>query len=377
MSTVAGLDGGPVMGRRTFLRLAGAGVLSTGLSLDLAACGLGSSPPATTGSSPATILPMKLIQGSTSLDWAPVQLASAAGYFKQHGVDVAVTYQGSGGTTTNVGAVLNGGVDAGGQVGSALTAVRAGGADIRIIGALTNRIAVQVVMRSDVASRLGVKTSDPIAQRVKSLSGLKIGTLDLGGGVYFALQYALKQQNVDVSKVATVTGISPWEAVVAALQSGRIDAAAFTEPYGEIATSGGKAVLLLSTSRGEFPDLQNQIFTCIYAHNNYASDRARKDLLGRFMNAIAQAQHVIATQPQVAKSHLSSLFSSLPSDVFDAAFKDTGFNPTPVISSAAFDNTHRYQEAVSGKSLPVKFADVIDNTFANAAVANLKGETKK
>jgi ABC-type nitrate/sulfonate/bicarbonate transport system substrate-binding protein len=316
---------------------------------------------------------MNFIQGSSSLEWAPVQLATAAGYFKQHGVEPTVTYQGAGGTTTNVGAVLSGGADLGGQVGPSLLAVRAGGADIRIIGALTNRIAVQVVVRSEVAKRLGVKETDPLAQRIKALHGLKIGTISLGGGVYFALQYALKQRNTDLSQVATVTGITPWEAVIAGMESGRLDAGAFTEPYGELAAQGGKGVLLLSTTRGEFPELQDLIFTCVYANRNYTNDAAKRELLTRFMAAIAQAQHVIATQPQTAKTHLATLFKELPADVFAGAFADVGFNSTPVISSSVFENTRRYQEAAGGKPVSVNFADSIDNSFATAAVAKLKG----
>jgi ABC-type nitrate/sulfonate/bicarbonate transport system substrate-binding protein len=374
LSAAAGTSRPGLIDRRLFLRLAGAGLAGAGITVGLGACGFGGSTSKPGGTGATSVAPMNFIQGSASLEWAPVQLATAAGYFKEFGVDPTVTYQGSGGTTTNVGAVLSGGVDAGGQVGSALSAVRAGGADIRIIGVLTNRIGVKVVLRSDVAARLGVKETDPLDKRIRALQGLRIGTINLGGGVYFALQYALRRQNIDLSKFATVTGIDPQDAIVAAMQSGRIDAGALSSPYGEIATQGGKAIVLLTTSKGEFPELQNQIFTCIYVRNNYANDKARKELLGRFMTALAKAQSVIATQPQTAKTHLAPLFSTLPSDVFAQAFADTGFSSNPIISSSAFDDTRRYQEAASGKTLAISFDDVVDNNFAKAAVANIKGK---
>jgi NitT/TauT family transport system substrate-binding protein len=353
------------IGRRLLLQRAGASLAGVGVGT----FGFGTAPSNAAGA----ITPMSFMQGSFSLGWGPVQLATLAGYFKQQGVDPTVTYQGAGGTTTNVGAVLGGSADLGGQVGTSLTAVRAGGADIRIIGVLTNRIEVKVVVRTEVAKSLGVKATDPLSKRLKSLYGLKIATIDLGGGPYFALQYALRRQNTDLSKVASVTGISSWDAIIAALQSGRIDAGVFTEPYGEMAAQDGKGVLVMSTSGGEFPELGNQIFTCIYANNNYARNPARRELLGRFMTAIAQAQQVIATQPQVAKARLGPLYPALPSDIFSTAFRDTGFTPTPFIRSTAFDNTQKYQAAASNTTLNVNFGDLIDNTFATAAVASLKG----
>jgi ABC-type nitrate/sulfonate/bicarbonate transport system substrate-binding protein len=50
----------------------------------------------------------------------------------------------------------------------------------------------------------------------------------------------LKQRNIELSKFATVTGIDPQDAIIAAMQSGRIDAGALTSPYGEIAVQGGR-----------------------------------------------------------------------------------------------------------------------------------------
>jgi hypothetical protein len=83
---------------------------------------------------------------------------------------------------------------------------------------------------------------------------------------------------------------------------------------------------------------------------------------------------VIATQPQKATSYLAPLFNTLPAEVFAQAFADTGFSSNPVISSSAFDDTRHYQEAASGKTLAISFADTVDNTFATAAVAKIKGK---
>ncbi|MBI3964494.1 MAG: ABC transporter substrate-binding protein [Chloroflexi bacterium] len=315
----------------------------------------------------------RFLQGSDSLAWAPVQIAERAGYFKDEGLELDVTYQGQGGPTANVAAVLNRNVAAGGLVGPNLIEVREQGRPIRIIGTLTQQYIANFVLRKDVAEKLGVTASDPV-QKVDALKGLKIGTISLGGGVFLALKYAVAQRGIDLDRDATVTALSPWSSVIAALKAGHIEAAGMTVPFDSVAVLDGTAIELLSTSRRELPGLDNLIFTCIYANEQYRSDQAQADLITRFLRAVTRAQHLLHTRTAEAERTLRSAFESLDERVLQRALRDnlSAFTKTPVTTEEFFAGTKRFQEAASQKPLKVTFADLIDNGPAERAVRDLR-----
>ena len=193
------------------------------------------------------------------------------------------------------------------------------GSDVTLIGTITGQYASNVVIRKDVAERLGLTPQTPMAQRLAALRGLKIGATGVGGGTDFLLRYLGKKAGLSPERDFTVLFLGGGGAVLAAFSQKRIDAFVYSSPTSDIGLLRYNGVLLLDMSRGEFEDLRGYPSMALSGRKSWLG--ANRDLATRFLRAIARAARMIHEQPAQARQALRQRFSSLPPDVYEAAWK--------------------------------------------------------
>jgi NitT/TauT family transport system substrate-binding protein len=274
------------------------------------------------------------IKGAAPSLTIAVPLTMVAKHFdRTHGI--AVDYQASGTSSTLiVDSVLAGQVEFGSPgTADALQAIRQG-AKLKIIAAVVNNMLVTVV-RDDVLQKLGVSPTAPIADRIRALKGLTIGTGAVGSTLYQVLRSYLKQYGVDPDNDMRVVGMGEASALISGIEQKRYDAIAYASPIPEQAIARHVGTLWFSAPRGDVPGSDNVKMAVIIARaDTVEKKRADVDALRA---ALTDALHAVRDDHQATGQLLhETYFPHLDPAVWSAAWNAaTAAYP----SSLAFPHT--------------------------------------
>lgn len=194
----------------------------------------------------------------------------AGGLDRPHGI--AVDYQASGTSSTiTIDAVLSGQAEFGTPgTADALQAIRQG-AKLKIIGAVVNNLQV-MVMRDDVIERIGISPTASIADRVKALKGMTIGTGAVGSTHYQILRAYLKQYGLNPDRDVRLVGTGDASALITGIEQKRYDAIAYASPIVEQAIARKIGSIWISAPRGDVPGSDN-VKSCVVVMRSDALEK--------------------------------------------------------------------------------------------------------
>jgi NitT/TauT family transport system substrate-binding protein len=264
------------------------GLAAIGLAV-LAGCGDDGA--TTAGAGPAqTKVRVAYVPATTVL---PLHVAKQQGYFAANGLDVSLQEASN---ISDVPATLGRQFDI--ALGTATDLIRAGSAGVDVVQMAGNTIDtkenpfVQLMVRKDS----GIKT-------VADLAGKKVGTPTLGGVIHAAVQYAAKQQNVDIAKIQGVEAPSPT--LPDQLKAGRVDAVEALEPFATTMKAKG------AVSLGDpFAAIGQPLATNFWISNGKWA-RENPDVVQRYVAALEQAVTFIRTQEKAARKTLQA-YTKMP-----------------------------------------------------------------
>lgn len=192
-----------------------------------------------------------------------------------------------------------------------------------------------------------------------------------GGVPEMALEYVMKQNNIDPkSDVKLLTNLD-FTATASAFKSGTGDYVALFEPTASMLEkeSSSKIVASIGESAG------NMTYTCFFASKSYIENN--KETVQKFTNAIAKGQEWFYSHnsKEVAES-IISFFPGTDMDiminVIDNYKKIDALSKTPTVSEEGLthlmDVIKSYDQSLI-KNTPL-FSDIVDNSFAENAKIN-------
>jgi NitT/TauT family transport system substrate-binding protein len=241
---------------------------------------------------------------------------------RAHGIAVDLLASGTS-STIIVDAVLAGQVEFGSPgTADALQAIRQG-AKLKIIAAIVNNLQV-MVMRDDVVQKLGVSPTAPIADRVRALKGLIIGTGAVGSTHYQILRAYLKQYGLDPDKDVRLIGMADTSALIGGIEQKRYDAIAYASPIVEQAIAKHLASTWISGPRGDIPG-SDDVKTCVIVARADTVESHRDDVEA-LRAALADALHTvgsdhIATGATLHSTYFSRLDPKVWAEAWDGATK--------------------------------------------------------
>jgi NitT/TauT family transport system substrate-binding protein len=201
--------------------------------------------------------PVKLITAAPSLTTAVPLTVLARQYDKAHGLAIENPQAGTN-SSLIIDAVLSGNADF--AVAGTLTvlqAIRAGG-DLTIIGGVANNQLVTVI-GNDALKKVGVPQDAPIAERIRALKGLTIGTNPTGATYTQMLRAYLKEYGIDPDKDVKLVGVADATALITGLEQGRFDAIATASGVVEQALALKAGQVWFSGARGDIPGAEKSI----------------------------------------------------------------------------------------------------------------------
>jgi NitT/TauT family transport system substrate-binding protein len=214
-----------------------------------------------------------------SMTSGPLNYADKQGIFKKFGLDVSPVFVEGGSTLTT--AVVGGSVDIAQNGYTPATAAAIAGADVVIVGGISNKLPFQLITKDSITNG-------------EQLKGQSIAISRYGSSTDTAVDFALAHLKLkrDDVKVLQLGGPATR---IAALTSGQV--AATTEQYPDTAevTAKGKGFHVLvdvTELAGEYPN------TAYITNKAFLKNHA--DVVKKFFMAMATAVHEYKSNPSVA-----------------------------------------------------------------------------
>lgn len=259
-----------------------------------------------------------------TLFMAPVYIAEAAGYMAQEGIDLELIEVESG--ALGIAALVSGQVQFFDADPFQAVQLRRQGRQILFVYNLTKRVTLDLVMHPDVARQRGVSRSSPLAQRFAALRGLRLGITRPGAATDVYMRYYLRRAGLDPDRDAQLIAVGGGASLLAALRTRQIDAFHLSAPTPQLAERDGFGVMIIKSSAGDVPELDNFMYTGISVHNVYANQQG--DVIRRWVRAVNRANALMRQDQAAAITHLRKYFPRTDPEVLALALRDI----TPALS---------------------------------------------
>jgi NitT/TauT family transport system substrate-binding protein len=227
------------------------------------------------------------------------------------------------------------------------------------------RALINWAMHKDVAQAKGITEKSPLADKLKALRGLTIGTTQAGSLTANLAAYTLRKAGLVPQQDATVIPIGSGLTWLAALEQRKVDAALMSPPLPDTAVARGYAILLIDNARGEDPALAEflqQVFVT-------RPDVIQKDpeLVRKLVRALLRAnQWALAAKPEeIADALQPSMGGATPRDALLTGIKATvpAYSRDGRITEQALKAAADVMEVAGILKKRPTFADVATNDF--------------
>jgi NitT/TauT family transport system substrate-binding protein len=280
--------------------------------------------------------PVKVISSLPTLTSAATYVMAARGYDKKNGLAVEVAQSG-GSSSLQIDAVLAGSAVFGHPgTATALQAIREG-ADLQIIGSIANN-QISAVIGNEALKKAGVAPDAPIADRIKALKGMTIGTNPVGATYYQMLRVYLQQYGLDPDKDVRLVGVTDSSALITGIEQGRFDAIVSASGIVEQAVSLNAGQLWFSGARGDIPGGETSVVCVIVAR----SDTVQNDpeLVDAYRAAMSEAlQAVREDRAETGRILREQYFSKMDAKVWEQVWANaTNAYPSALVfTRTAYD----------------------------------------
>jgi NitT/TauT family transport system substrate-binding protein len=350
-----------------------------GVALLISACSSGSSQSAASsassgGTAKSTALSMSSVKSIVASGDPMVELAGLAkGYFTDEGLTVSPTRTTSG--SSDVALLVSGSV----QFllgGSAAIIAKQAGAPVKVIMAI-NKGSDETL---DISSKFAAAHNIPQTQattpaqvnaQIAALKGthITIGVTNTTGDGYNYLAAALKSHDITIGPGKDVDIISTGGApqLVAAYETGKIDAFSITPPYTARPDSVQIPLSLVT------PDSGSAFFYLLTTDSMISQ---HPDTVQAFVDAMVKSWKFATTDPTAAEAaaapgydkYIGTYTPAQISTIYQQLSKDWS---SVVLSPSEFASTLKVVGlAQPTQKLTVAYADTVDNTFVEKALAS-------
>jgi len=276
---------------------------------------------------------------TVSLIFVPAYVAEEKGYWKSRGLNIKTMVIAGPGATN---ALLSGSADFSSTGPGPMFRAVAKGQKLQAIASTGDRFMLEIVLRGDVAAKLGVKPDADIESRARALKGLSFAVDSVNGYPHGYLRYIAARSGLNAEKDLVVSPMQP-PSMLAALESKRVDAMAFGQPWTTQAMKQAGAVRWISNMAGDLPELNPFAYNLFVVRGDYCEKSAA--ICEKFVAGIKDALSFIQDHPaealDIAKRRAAPQME--PQIVSDAWELLRPMLPrTPVISPASLKNAENF-----------------------------------
>jgi ABC-type nitrate/sulfonate/bicarbonate transport system substrate-binding protein len=230
---------------------------------------------------------------------------------------------------------------------------------IKIIGAIANDFLIDIAVSKRFAQEAHLNANSSLAEKVQALRGKKIGISAPGSATDALVTYLFRQEGLDVQKDAVKVNVGAnIPPVIAALQAGRIDAAAITAPGGELAETKGIANIWISPARGDIPTMRQQLFTIAYVKQKVID--AKPKAIAAFIRTLASADDFMQKHPEQMEGILAKYLSLDPKTASTAWAATKASMPlNPLVNQQPYDTAKQFHVKAGLIAKPLDYKELV------------------
>ena len=287
---------------------------------------------------------LTIAYSSISGNMAPLWITHERGFFRKYGLDVQLVFIESGSTTVQ--SLISKDVAFAQMAGAGVIQSRLRGSDVVMIAGVINTLTFKFYV-------------DKSIKQPDQLKGKILAVTRYGSSTDFALRYALERYGLAPDKDVTILQASNMPAIVASLESGKVQGAMLSAPF------------TLKAKNMGFPMLADlQMLGLEYQHTGLATTQAliksRPDLVRNAMKAYVEGIHFYKTHRAESLAVLAKYLKTSDTDVLTEVYEDVGLNLTaekPYPTLRGIGIMLRELTASNPKTSAARPEDFVDLTF--------------
>ena len=281
---------------------------------------------------------------SLSGNMAPLWITQERGLFRKYGLDVQLVFIESGSTTVQ--SLISKEVAFAQMAGAGVVQSRLRGSDVVMIAGVVNTLTFKFFV-------------DKSIKQPDQLKGKVVAVTRFGSSTDFALRYALERYGLTPEKDVTILQGGNMPAILAGLESGKVQGAMLSAPF------------TLKAKNLGFPLLADlQMLGLEYQHTGVATSQAliksRPDLVRNVMKAYVEGIHYYKTHRTESFAILAKYLKTTDPDVLSEVYEDVGLKLTaakPYPTLRGIGIMLRELAGATGKSAAARPEDFVDLTF--------------
>jgi ABC-type nitrate/sulfonate/bicarbonate transport system substrate-binding protein len=276
----------------------------------------------------------------------PLYVGEQAGFFQQNGVDIGKVTEFSTGSLTAT-ALTAGSIDVGSSVITDVFSLAKAGRSGKILAVSANAYYIDIVASKAFLDATKLTEKSSLADKIRAMKGKNIGVTGPGSGTEALVLYLLKQANIDRTRDVQLVNVGAnIPAVLATLQTNRVDLVSFAWPLGQQAQVEGIGETFISPARGDVPEMNQQIMGVVYTTQDEI-DKKHGAIVG-FVRGYTAASALILKDPTRARDLLKGFYPSLDPKALDLTlevYRSTSVPSNPMPSEAGFSRAVRFHQA--------------------------------
>lgn len=292
---------------------------------------------------------VRIAYSTGSFAFVPFFATEVLGYFDEAGIEVEVIRAGSGSKT--MAAVAGGSADmAVGSSGTILYA-RKEGLDLQMFATLVNQYSSSIALSKEWAESQGITEDSPVEARLAALKGARIATSGPGGGDQI-IRFLADLAGLDPDRDMTIIHLGNDMGVyIAALQEGRIDGLALSEPTPHLAKREAGAVIAFDLAQGDIQELDG--FPYIVVHGRESWLKENPETVKKVYSAFAKTLGTLSdpagaedAREKVRSAYYPDVDAELFAEIWQSAVKSVPKTPeiTPEQVTRVAEFLNRFEE---------------------------------
>ena len=290
----------------------------------------------------------------------PVYVAQSRGFFADEKLDVEVTS--TGGSGPDIRALIAGDVEFSFTSGDNVILAAQEGKRLLMVMSGLNKLFMNWAMHRQTAKTLGISESTPLAQKIKSLKGLKVGVTTAGALSAHLAEYAIRRAGLKPQEDVQIIPVGSGASWLAALENRKVDVGVSSPPAPETAVSRGFALMLINNTSGGDPSIPEFLMENLVTRPEIVVRET--DLVRRMARALLRAnQWALKSDSERVTAVIRPFMAATPPELLAAGIKSV----LPVLSADGRTTERSFQvtqKILDNGGIPKKravYAELVTN----------------
>jgi ABC-type nitrate/sulfonate/bicarbonate transport system substrate-binding protein len=313
-----------------------------------------------------------MTMGGDGLQFLTQHIAMRGGFFAEEGLDVGTLDVGSGPRQV---AALMGGSSEFSQLGTIqVIKANAAGADLVAISTAFDLTDIQIVLSTAAVQKTGIKASMSMDEKVKLMTGLKIGVTSPGSTTDTFVRTLFKVRGLDPDRSVQIQPLGGGSNMLAAMEKGASDGFAWGAPQAQMAVERKQGVVVINPFTGEVAEVVGVPYHFLVTSRQTLEQKPQ--VIKAAVRAYARAMRFARENPDKARALVRAQFPDIDEVIFNKAWDDyrKGIPTTPVITREQIAKAAAWLNITAPQPITADYARIVYADYATAAAKELLGK---